>query len=75
MIHEQIKHKEKLEKEIADSMEVKGNLAKDLSSLETELLVKEQQRKTAANLNAKVCIFKKLLTKVITAIIYNIFFR
>ena len=56
-------------------MEVKGNLAKDLSSLETELLVKEQQRKTAANLNAKVCIFKKLLTKVITAIIYNIFFR
>ena len=56
LVQEQIRHKEKLDKEIASSMEEKGKLTKDLSKLEQELILKEQQRRTTANSNAQVII-------------------
>ena len=37
-------------------MEEKGKLTKDLSKLEQELILKEQQRRTTANSNAQVII-------------------
>ena len=73
LVQEQIRHKEKLDKEIASSMEEKGKLTKDLSKLEQELVLKEQQRRTTANSNAQVIILMwKFLDKISYLISYLI---